>query len=156
HGFGANFLPGYIKDLNTFICPSTKNRIDPSKTTLINPINTTFIITELTDLTRHASSNTTNGNGHSYEVFGCWSANFTYPRKTARAVQTYTHRTAPLLGVVAGPSQTMAMVDGMEAHSGINHENYPNPIDGHGRDGANAVFADGHAEWIGTADWNYR
>ena len=86
HGFGSGFAPGYIKDLNTFLCPSTRNRIDPNKKTSVNPPNTPFLITELTDLMSHASSNTSATNGHSYEVFGCWSAGFSYPRKTARAV----------------------------------------------------------------------
>ena len=50
------------------------------------------------------------------------------------------------------------MIDAMEPHpsQGWKWENWPNPYDGHGKDGGNAIFADGHAEWIGRAKWNLR
>jgi prepilin-type processing-associated H-X9-DG protein len=49
-------------------------------------------------------------------------------------------------------------MDAMEPHSaqGWPWENWPNPYNGHGAEGGNVSFADGHAEWIGKAKWNYR
>jgi prepilin-type processing-associated H-X9-DG protein len=60
--------------------------------------------------------------------------------------------------MIAGPSQTFIILDNMEPHAaqGWPWENWPNPYDGHGKDGGNVAFADGHAEWIGKRTWNYR
>ena len=47
------------------------------------------------------------------------------------------------------------MYDMMEPHNaeGWKWENSPNPWDGHGKDGGNAAFCDGHASWIGAKKW---
>ncbi|MEI9962460.1 MAG: hypothetical protein WDM76_15455 [Limisphaerales bacterium] len=54
------------------------------------------------------------------------------------------------MGFVAGPSQTWLQVDSDKLLAGypgaIN--DYPDPGDNHGAEGANANFADGHAEWV--------
>ncbi len=51
---------------------------------------------------------------------------------------------------MAGPSQTWLQVDSDKLLAGypgaIN--DYPDPGDNHGAEGANANFADGHAEWV--------
>jgi prepilin-type processing-associated H-X9-DG protein len=99
-------------------------------------------------------------NGHSYEVFGCWHNSPDFPRKTQSSVTTYAHQHpgGPLIGQVAGPSQTFIIMDMMNVHSsqGWPWENWPNPYDNHGKTGGHVVFADGHSEWIGKAKWNYR
>ena len=156
HGFGGG-SQSYIPSLKTFICPSTKGSIDPNlKTT--KTINGQ-VIERLTDLEiRAASKDSTNG--HSYEVFGCWHNSPDFPRKTQSSVTAYAHQHpgGPLIGQVAGPSQTFIIMDMMNVHSkeGWPWENWPNPYDNHGKTGGDVVFADGHSEWIGKAKWNYR
>ena len=154
HGFGTNFTPGYIQDVKTFCCPSTRNSVNTNntQTAVVNGM----LLTLLTDLKFRALGNT-GTSGHSYEVFGNWLNSPTYTRKTLRNIHTYAHSRAPLQGVIAGPGQTFVVLDQVESHFPVwTKENYPNPYDGHGAEGANVVFADAHAEWIGKQDWNYR
>ncbi len=150
HGLDAG-SQSYIPSLKTFICPTTKNSIDPT-----NKIKSTM---RLTDLAVRAASKD-DLHGHSYEVFGCWHNSPTFPRKTQSTVLTYAHQHpgGPLFGVVAGPSQTFIIMDMMNTHAkeGWPWENWPNPFDNHGKAGGNVAFADGHSEWIGKAKWNYR
>jgi len=142
--------PAYIKNLDTFICPSTRNYIRPDKffPALVEGV----ILTRLDDLTDNAS-NPGPVRGHSYEVFGAWHSSPTYPRKTQAAVLTYRHRKASsgLFGVVAGPSQTWLILDADDLKgppSPWDNENWPDAIDNHGSAGVNVGFCDGHAEWI--------
>jgi prepilin-type processing-associated H-X9-DG protein len=44
-------------------------------------------------------------------------------------------------------------MDRLEVHAGINYENAPNKKDGHGIAGANVVFTDGHAQFVGGKRW---
>ncbi len=150
--------PGYISTLRSFICPTTRNfiRETNSYTTLYNG----RIMTFLTDLDNNATGGGNSRNpGHSYEVFGNWkSATAGYPRKTQTSVLNYVHQNINFRGTVVGASDTFIVIDAMEPHAaqGWPQENWPNPYDGHGKEGGNVVFADGHVEWIGKARWNYR
>jgi prepilin-type N-terminal cleavage/methylation domain-containing protein/prepilin-type processing-associated H-X9-DG protein len=150
--------PGYISTLRSFICPTTRNFIRETNfyTTLYNGRIMTFV----TDLDNNAVGGGNNRNpGHSYEVFGNWkSATAGYPRKTQNSVIHYAHQNINFRGMVVGASDTFIIIDAMEPHAaqGWPHENWPNPYDGHGKEGGNVVFADGHVEWIGKARWNYR
>ncbi len=152
HGLGASSQV-YIPNVKIFCCPSTRNNVDPNKkyTTLYNGV----VIEKLVDLDNKASSNQAT-NGHSYEVFGCWHNSPDFPRKTVRSVLSHPH--VKSTGFTTGPSDTFIIIDVMEPHpsQGWPWENWPNPYDGHGKDGGNVVFADGHAEWIGKAKWNLR
>jgi prepilin-type N-terminal cleavage/methylation domain-containing protein/prepilin-type processing-associated H-X9-DG protein len=154
YGFGGS-SQSYIRVVKTFVCPSTRNNVDPNKQydVLYNGV----VLRKLRDLDNNASSRDST-NGHSYEVFGCWHNSPTFPRKTTRSVLTYAHQKGDLAGTVAGPCQTFIIIDNMEPHDakGWPWENWPNPFDGHGKDGGNVAFADGHAEWIGKNRWNYR
>ena len=154
HGFDQG-TPTYIPNVKTFCCPSTRNAVDPGKKyqTLYNGA----VITKLTDLDNKASSNQAT-NGHSYEVFGCWHNGPTFTRKTTRNISGHRHEKGDLAGQVTGPSDTFIIIDVMEPHSaqGWPWENWPNPYDGHGVDGGNVAFADGHSEWIGKKRWNLR
>jgi prepilin-type N-terminal cleavage/methylation domain-containing protein/prepilin-type processing-associated H-X9-DG protein len=156
HGFGGGSQT-YIPSLKTFICPSTKGSIDPTNS-ITGTVNGQ-LIQRLTDLKTRAESKD-DLHGHSYEVFGCWHNSPSFPRKTQSSVATYAHQHpgGPLIGQVAGPSQTFIIMDMMNVHSsqGWPWENWPNPYDNHGKVGGNVVFADGHSEWIGKAKWNLR
>ena len=146
-----------MENLNSFICPSTKNFIRPnvSFTALINGV----LLTRLSDLTNNgALLGGVMAPGHSYEVFGAWK-NMTagYIRKTQASLLSYKHKNVNFFDQVISASDTFIIMDAMEIHPAPwNHENWPNPYDGHGKEGGNVVFADGHAEWIGKAQWNYR
>jgi len=151
--------PSYVRNLNTFICPSTRNAIDTTKTLTINPYggppNLFQLLTELGD----KAPNRESVNGHSYEVFGWWHLyNYGslglpgFPRKTLHTVQTYQNKNYNP-GMVPGPAGIFTIMDRLEAHAGLNHENYPNRLDGHGTAGANVVFCDGHAQFVPIVRW---
>ena len=146
--------PNYIANIKSFICPSTRNFIDP--TIKYNTLYQGKIITKLTHLDDNAPGG---GNstmpGHSYEVFGNWkSGPRGYPRKTLNSVQVYKHSLSYFANMVVSPSDTWIIMEALEPYDG--KENWPNPRDGHGVEGANVVFADGHAEWIRRNQWNQR
>jgi prepilin-type N-terminal cleavage/methylation domain-containing protein/prepilin-type processing-associated H-X9-DG protein len=153
---------GYIKNLKTFICPTTKNSIRPDAFDPTNPRNTAELFKPLHDLVKKArDKNSTNGpapayGGHSYEVFGFWHrydlGSGKFPRKTLNTVQTY-RNVNYMPGMIPGPSKIFTIMDRLEPHAGINYENAPNKLDGHGLRGANASFTDGHAEFVAGKRW---
>jgi prepilin-type N-terminal cleavage/methylation domain-containing protein/prepilin-type processing-associated H-X9-DG protein len=179
YGFGYSY-PSYISNVKTFLCPSTRNSVDPNKVIITsNPLNGNAPIRVTQDLlswprgpnaaspyspSDYRGKNATYG-GHSYEVFGSWynssgGADWrtAYTRKTTRAFP-YKHQNAPFAGAVTGPSDTFLILDAMEPETvdpKYNHQNFPNPYWGHGEAGANVTFCDGHAEWISRKDWNRR
>jgi prepilin-type processing-associated H-X9-DG protein len=56
-----------------------------------------------------------------------------------------------LKDLVPGPSRTWLTLDGdnlFASDPSTRPNNYPDPSDNHGIDGANANFCDGHAEWV--------
>jgi prepilin-type N-terminal cleavage/methylation domain-containing protein len=155
----------YIPNFKTFLNPSTKNAIDELDwTESVITLNGAPTIVHLWQDLSHKAVTRDSTKGHSYEVFGNWhnssdSAN-KYPRKTLKTVGSYrhSHPNSAFLGTVAGPSQTFLIIDTMEPHNDQSYpyENFPNPWDGHGKDGGHAVFCDGHSEWIQRKMWNYR
>jgi prepilin-type N-terminal cleavage/methylation domain-containing protein/prepilin-type processing-associated H-X9-DG protein len=185
YGFGYSF-PSYIPNVKTFICPATRNSVDPTKTMISsNPLNGNAPIRITLDLLSYPrgpgaaspysksdfrGKQATYG-GHSYEVFGSWynssgGADYrtAYTRKTLRAFP-YKHSNAPFKGETTGPADTFIIMDAMEpgdslsqssSNPNYNYQNFPNPYWGHGEAGANVVFCDGHAEWINRKNWNRR
>jgi prepilin-type N-terminal cleavage/methylation domain-containing protein/prepilin-type processing-associated H-X9-DG protein len=148
--------PAYVGNLKSFICPSTRNFVDPNVT--YTTVSGGTLIKKLTHLDDNAPGG---GNstmpGHSYEVFGAWkSAMRGYPRKTQSSVLSYKHANTNFLNIVVSISDTFIIIDALEPYGTPSRQNWPNPRDGHGPSGANVVFGDGHAEWIGRAQWNYR
>jgi prepilin-type N-terminal cleavage/methylation domain-containing protein/prepilin-type processing-associated H-X9-DG protein len=145
----------YAKDPKVFLCPSTRNTI---RTNLSGT-------GELTDLQTFAL--TKESTGYSYENFSWWRKQSTGPaeqtdgtsgnqlRKTESRVATRAHVNSVdslgLKGTIPGPSRTWLTLDGDNLTSSdpvTRPNNYPDPSDNHGIDGANANFCDGHAEWV--------
>ncbi|HZM02061.1 MAG TPA: type II secretion system protein [Candidatus Saccharimonadales bacterium] len=146
---------GYIPNTKSFICPTTRNAIRLDAYDLINPQGTLDQFKLLYDV-ENKGANKNSTNGHSYEVFGWWHrydlGSGSFPRKTLHTVQSYANvNYAP--GTVPGPSRIFTIMDRLEAHSGVNYENAPNPLDGHGLAGANVVFCDGHGQFVPGKQW---
>ncbi len=147
--------PRYITALKTFICPTTLNNVDPNSFDALNPQGTMDVLKVLKYLEQKATDKNST-NGHSYEVFGFWHrydlGSMHFPRKTLQTVSTYINANyAP--GTVPGPSRIFTIMDRLEVHTGVNYENAPNRLDGHGISGANVVFCDGHAQFITGKRW---
>ena len=158
-----NWLFGrYAKTPNLFVCPATKNSVNVTNTVVTNGV------TELVDLRAFATDKT--ATGYSYENFGWWrsdqspgavhepvtgmpGATLRSPqvRKKESRVQSRTHRSFSdglgMFNVIAGPSGTFLQVDG-DNLGATTFNDYPDPKDNHGAEGANANFADGHVEWL--------
>jgi len=147
--------PNYIRSLGTFICPSTRNTVtaDVPGDFLGPPAYTATIIKDLhTSAAKVDDTDSNNKRGHSYEVFSCWYDTPTFTRKSQKSLLSYQNKIRPGPG---GASGIFLIMDKMEAHpaAGWPYENYPNPYNGHGKDGGNVVFCDGHAQWIGVKKW---
>ncbi len=143
----------YVKNQNSYICPSTQNFI---RTNIFrNP--TTKEIT-LYDLSYYAGSKR-QVPGTSYELFGFWGYSYgsSYPtaRKTKANVQTWVYRypssrypyTKDYIGTVGGPSKACLWLDGDSGYAGTRN-NIPDPVDNHGADGGTVSFCDGHVQFI--------
>lgn len=176
-GFGLGHPPGFISDVKTFVCPATRNSVSTTKklqtTAPINGAPVELLQELLTwphgpaapstpwpySASDYRGARATFG-GHSYEVFGSWYNNPTYDKKT---LKSFPHKhTASVLassGTTVGASDVFLIFDAMEPELTTNpnyKQNFPNPLWGHGSEGGNVVFADGHAEWISRSKWNYR
>jgi prepilin-type N-terminal cleavage/methylation domain-containing protein/prepilin-type processing-associated H-X9-DG protein len=165
YGFSSSLNPpkgGYVSNLKSFVCPTTKNKIDDQKH---NPINfppggleEIFLLTDLCDKAKDkdVEDGPLPHGGHSYEVFGWWHTynQPTRPRKTLKSIQTYVNQNYAV-GQKPGPSRIFTIMDRLETHldHSYNYENTPNPWDGHGMPGANVVFTDGHAQFITRNKW---
>ena len=149
------------------------NQVSPSPKYLSSGLNTSGVqfytdrthgkTTYLPDLLANAGG--VNGTvGHSYDL-----ATFLYgrtpagtnpnpTRKTQRVIAGYTYQLnnpyfpqMNVFGQRAGPSDIWVLYDADDRVSTDNNrlnEDYPDPGDNHGKDGANVVFTDSHAEWL--------
>jgi len=142
----------YMKNVNSFICPSTQNFI---RTNLYR--NTRTLEINIYDLSYYAGSKL-HVPGSSYEVFGYWgySSGTTYPsaRKTRVNVQNWVYRypsSYPYckgwMGGVSNPGRACMFLDGDSGYNGTRN-NIPDPVDNHGSAGGNVNFCDGHAEFV--------
>jgi prepilin-type N-terminal cleavage/methylation domain-containing protein/prepilin-type processing-associated H-X9-DG protein len=146
---------GYISNPKCFICPTTRNSIRTDVFDPVNPQGTLDVYKLLYDV-EYKGVNKNSTNGHSYEVFGWWHrydlGSGHLPRRTLQTIQSYQNvNFAP--GLTPGPSKIFTIMDRLEAHGGVNYENAPNPLDGHGLDGANVVYTDGHAQFVTGSKW---
>jgi prepilin-type processing-associated H-X9-DG protein len=101
-----------------------------------------------------------NSYGHSYEVAGFFAGDSTHSpagnvntRKTQKTSVGYLYRTTqgnPHInpaGRLSSISDVWIVYD-EDDPVGTDPGDFPGPPDNHGADGANVVFADGHAEWV--------
>lgn len=147
----------YIKNVQTAICPGTRNFIRTIWKTLPPPTTNLPQGQYLDDLINNAKNLSLNGT--SYEVFGTLpklpTDSVRGRKKTERSVQgrdyfTYT----PMKGAKMGPSQVFMIVDGDDSASdpltqpGNYYNNWPDPGNNHGARGTCMEFCDGHAAFI--------
>ncbi len=152
-GPGASYVP----NLKSFVCPSTRNFVNPNFKAPVNIGG--ILVNTYTDLSSKAADRNAT-NGHSYEVFGFWHRyDLAYrPRKTLNSVQTYINGvtypgTSRYQNVMPGPARIFVLMERLQVHPGVNYENAPNRLDAHGTEGANVAFADGHGEFVNSKKW---
>jgi prepilin-type N-terminal cleavage/methylation domain-containing protein/prepilin-type processing-associated H-X9-DG protein len=146
----------YIRNIKSFLCPSTQNVI---RTNLFKNPNTQQIT--VYDLS-YAAGCKLKLPGTSYEIFSFWGYSSygptgPYPsmRKTRSNVQSWAYHWKSsrypyldgYIGSVGGPSKACMFLDGDSGYAGTRN-NIPDPVDNHGADGGNVSFCDGHAEFI--------
>jgi prepilin-type N-terminal cleavage/methylation domain-containing protein/prepilin-type processing-associated H-X9-DG protein len=141
--------PVYVPGVKSYTCPGTLNTVRTDVFTL-GP-GGKLVLRDLTDfaLTRVYPF------GHSYEQFGWW---FDYrasvgTKKTESLVSTRVHKSNALglAGQIPGPVNTWLMVDADDEIAPgppDNYNDYPDAVNNHGAEGANVIFADGHAQFV--------
>lgn len=155
----------YVKNTNAFVCPGTQNFISGV------PFIENYPVAGVTGLRglRNFAQNKGKYEGHSYENFSWWRNPTEFPNdplgrvgtmKTESRMQTRAHDAGCSLGLggrVAGPSGTWLLVDADELNSVLPQakNDYPDVSDPHGPDGHNAIFGDGHAEWVSVKNNRY-
>jgi prepilin-type N-terminal cleavage/methylation domain-containing protein/prepilin-type processing-associated H-X9-DG protein len=156
------FYPAYINGAvarSIFICPATQNHISTNLTR--HPNNGQTVLLDMLTQARRVRGKAAETRGVSYEIYGFMN----YPnsmgthiyygkpvttagiKKSDKSVQNYVHKNSSfgLKDVVMQPHDIGIIVDG-DREGGIN--NYPDKTDNHGADGGNALFCDGHTEWV--------
>ena len=140
-----SYYPHTIRNVKTFICPSTQNQID------INPSTPGAVTVDRNGVTRYRDlinschgdrQSTVYKNGHSYETFGYFERpapiNYTGVQKNPRTVNT------------VGASRVVLFLDADDPASipGNAVNNCPDPPNNHREKGWNWGFVDGHSEWV--------
>jgi prepilin-type N-terminal cleavage/methylation domain-containing protein/prepilin-type processing-associated H-X9-DG protein len=142
--------PVYVASFKSFICPSTKNNIDPNSTATYGDNFLKYFV----DLTKTINKDSTIG--HSYEVLGnirvSSTGNPLVDRPKITEAFLLNHELAyytKMIGFRPGPSGIWIMYD--SDNGGLNSE--PDALDAHGADGSNVAYCDGHATWVRRKDW---
>jgi prepilin-type N-terminal cleavage/methylation domain-containing protein len=154
---------GYVKNAQAFVCPSTLNTIRTN--TYFNPTTKAW---ELDDL-REFATNQYQPNAYTYENFAWWAAYSDYPsagspgsqetKKTEALVMSRRHagNNLGLRGQIAGPSRTYLILHADNYYNYMYFPNavydWPDPTDGHGALGFQAVYCDGHTQLINLKQW---
>jgi prepilin-type processing-associated H-X9-DG protein len=170
--------PQYVSNVKSFVCPSTRNSVDPNRIVNLlpndpgplSPRNNTGVplytdrmhgnTKYLPDLLNNSSQGRQGTNGTSYEVAGFFAGqngNFVTDkinvRKTQRSSLSYVYNT-PQSGTKYNfigehaSPSDVWIIYDADDAPPGPNEDFPDSIDNHGTDGANIVFGDGHAEWV--------
>ncbi len=153
--------PSYVKGLNVFVCPATRNSIKavkldgsiPPAGGLPPPTPDKFYYQDL----GNNSVNTTD-NGTSYEVFGVLSGS-NYKKKENTVLSYQLQNSTNYVGSKPGPSAIFLIMDGDDTSSQPNaspnnpNNNWPDAGNNHGKSGECANYCDGHAEFISRKDF---
>jgi prepilin-type processing-associated H-X9-DG protein len=143
-----------------FVCPSTQNFI--STNLQKHPYNNQTVLRDMLVQAHLVKGKGDQVRGVSYEIYGFMNndgtttSQHTYYgkvltsggiRKSDSNVQNYVHKnnTFGLRGQVMRPHDIGIIQDG-DRDGGYN--NYPDKTDNHGAAGGNALFCDGHTEWV--------
>ena len=152
-----SYYPSIIKNVKTFICPSTKNEITLE--------GTGAVIVDRNGVARYRDLiNTCHGdreskiykNGHSYETFGFFELD---------PLDSTLLNSPPVLPwirknpktVLRGPSRVVIFLDADDPASipGNAENNCPDPPNNHREKGWNWAFTDGHGEWVVRSKTSY-
>jgi prepilin-type N-terminal cleavage/methylation domain-containing protein/prepilin-type processing-associated H-X9-DG protein len=143
-----------------FVCPSTQNFISTNLTR--HPNNGQIVLADMLVQAQRVKGKPSQVRGVSYEIYGFMnndgttsSQHYYYGKKITSAgikksdsnVIDYLHKNNAfkLKGQVMHASDIGIIQDG-DRESGIN--NYPDATDNHGAAGGNALFVDGHTEFV--------
>lgn len=153
------YIPGAVAQ-SIFVCPSTQNFI--STNLQIHPYNAQRVLADMLVQARKVKGKGNEVRGVSYEIYGFMNndgrttSSHTYYgkvltgggiRKSDSNVQSYVHKNTAfgLKDQVMRPHDIGIIQDG-DREGGIN--NYPDATDNHGAQGGNALFCDGHSEFV--------
>jgi prepilin-type N-terminal cleavage/methylation domain-containing protein/prepilin-type processing-associated H-X9-DG protein len=147
--------PLFVRSIKSYVCPSTQNYIRETNVVTMDGVTVIF------DLLNNAGNSKLPGS--SFEVFGSWNSIIggqIYGKKKESTVNNFTltvdgryNGLGP--GVKPGPSRIYLIHDGDDTTVDKDRENFPDPTDNHGADGANMTFCDGHAEWIPAKKYDW-
>jgi prepilin-type N-terminal cleavage/methylation domain-containing protein/prepilin-type processing-associated H-X9-DG protein len=145
--------PKYVPNLKSYVCPSTRNAIDPTKTGIYSDNGQLFL-----DNLAATADDKDGTNGTSYEVKGNVrvSSGPTIRKKFTQAFavsQTLSYYNNGYKGTRPGPSGLWVIYDSDGQTIGIN--NKPDDTDAHGAFGSNFAYCDGHAAWVQRKIWQH-
>jgi len=137
----VNYLHhGYVPTFKTYLCPSTRDVIDPK---VIDPnIFVSATGTPWIEDLMVCAATTENRHGTSYKTSGLMALTF---RKTQKTIAHYIRKNEPK-GLVVSPSQIWLHFD-----QDVDIERIKYSLtakNNHGASGGNVAFCDGHVEWI--------
>jgi prepilin-type N-terminal cleavage/methylation domain-containing protein len=138
-----SFYPQFLKNVKTFTCPSTRNRIRTDNA------DRNGRLPDL-DVTCHGDRlSQIYSNGTSYEFFGYFERN-PWTGATCPSPPTPGYIRKSPNTVIVGPTRVVIVLDADDPAGipGNTYNNCPDPPNNHGPKGWNWGFADGHAEWV--------
>lgn len=151
----VNWLyPGYVRSLNSFVCPGTHNAVRP--TTLKKAFSSETYVVDLVD-----NAVTIKDYGTSYEVWGTFGDkdsqgnNISLKKTVANINQKVIKKYTGHFGMKPGPTAVLLFLDADDHAGGLGSttENWPDPEDCHGATGTCMSFCDGHVEWVKTINY---